>query len=46
MHSADICCSMAVSVFDDVNPTAVLDAGMTLSHFGGGGRPYSHDMRR
>jgi tRNA-splicing ligase RtcB (3'-phosphate/5'-hydroxy nucleic acid ligase) len=45
MHSADICCSMALSVLGDVNPTAVLDAGMKLSHFGGGGRPYSHDMR-
>jgi tRNA-splicing ligase RtcB (3'-phosphate/5'-hydroxy nucleic acid ligase) len=45
MHSADICCSMAMSVFGDVNPTAVLDAGMKLSHFGGGGRPYSHDLR-
>ncbi|HYA07746.1 MAG TPA: RtcB family protein [Xanthobacteraceae bacterium] len=40
MHSADICCSVAVSVFGrDVDPTAILDAGMTLSHFGGGGRP-------
>jgi tRNA-splicing ligase RtcB len=39
MHSADICCSMAVSVFNGADPTAVLDAGMTLSHFGGGGRP-------
>lgn len=39
MHSADICCSMAISIFDDANPTAVLDAGMRLSHFGGGGRP-------
>lgn len=39
MHSADICCSMAVSIFrGDVNPTAILDAGMKLSHFGGGGR--------
>jgi RNA-splicing ligase RtcB len=40
MHSADICCSMAVSIFakSDVNPTAILDAGMKLSHFGGGGR--------
>jgi RNA-splicing ligase RtcB len=38
-HSADICCSMAVTVFSKgVNPTAVLDAGMKLSHFGGGGR--------
>jgi RNA-splicing ligase RtcB len=40
MHSADICCSMAVSIFAgrDFNPTAILDAGMRLSHFGGGGR--------
>jgi tRNA-splicing ligase RtcB (3'-phosphate/5'-hydroxy nucleic acid ligase) len=39
MHSADICCSMAVTMFDgDVDPTAILDAGMRLSHFGGGGR--------
>jgi tRNA-splicing ligase RtcB (3'-phosphate/5'-hydroxy nucleic acid ligase) len=39
MHSADICCSMAVSVFGPADPTAILDAGMRLSHFGGGGRP-------
>jgi tRNA-splicing ligase RtcB len=39
MHSADICCSMAVTVFGDVDPTKILDAGMKLSHFGGGGRP-------
>jgi RNA-splicing ligase RtcB len=39
MHSADICCSMAVSIFGAINPTAALDAGMRLSHFGGGGRP-------
>jgi RNA-splicing ligase RtcB len=40
MHSADICCSLAVTVLGkDANPTAVLDAGMKLSHFGGGGRP-------
>jgi tRNA-splicing ligase RtcB (3'-phosphate/5'-hydroxy nucleic acid ligase) len=45
MHSADICCSMAVSVLGDLDPTTVLDAGMKLSHFGGGGRPYSHDLR-
>lgn len=38
MHSADICCSMAISVFGDVDPTPILDAGMKLSHFGGGGR--------
>jgi hypothetical protein len=39
MHSADICCSMAVTIFGDTEPTAILDAGMKLSHFGGGGRP-------
>jgi RNA-splicing ligase RtcB len=45
-HSADICCSMAVTVFgEDANPTAVLDAGMKLSHFGGGGRPRGSQVR-
>ena len=44
MHSADICCSMALSVFGDANPTALLDAGMKVSHFGGGGRTPSHDI--
>ena len=44
-HSADICCSMALSVLGDVDPSVVLDAGMKLSHFGPGARAYSHDMR-
>ena len=39
MHSADICCSMAATFFEGGDATAVLDAGMKLSHFGGGGRP-------
>ena len=39
MHSSDICCSLAVSTFRGADPKAVLDAGMKLSHFGGGGRP-------
>lgn len=39
MHSADICCSMAVTVFANADPTELLDAGMAHSHFGGGGRP-------
>jgi RNA-splicing ligase RtcB len=42
MHSADICCSMAMTVLGDVDPTQVLDAGMRLSHFGGGGRSASN----
>ena len=29
----------------ETDPTAVLDAGMKLSHFGGGGRAHSHNMR-
>lgn len=45
-HSADICCSVAMTVFPaDTDPTKLLDAGMKLSHFGKGGRPYSQDMR-
>jgi RNA-splicing ligase RtcB len=45
-HSADICCSVAMTVFpSDTDPTAILDAGMKISHFGKGGRPYSHDMQ-
>ena len=39
MHSSDICCSMAVTVFGEGNPLALLDAGMALSQFGPGGRP-------
>jgi tRNA-splicing ligase RtcB len=38
MHSADICCSMAMTVLGNIDPARVLDAGMRLSHFGGGGR--------
>src|SRR5215471_174780 len=45
MHSADICCSMAVTIFGDVAPTALLDAGMNYSHFGGGGRPRESQLR-
>lgn len=44
-HSADICCSMALTSFGDVDPTAILDAGMKSSHFGGGGRPRGAQIR-
>ncbi len=37
-HSADICCSMAITVFRGADPKAVLDAGMKVTHFGPGGR--------
>lgn len=46
MHSADICCSVAMTVFpSDTDPKVLIDAGMKISHFGKGGRPYSHDMQ-
>jgi len=39
MHSADICCSMAISIFErDLNPTRLLDAVQAATHFGPGGR--------
>lgn len=45
MHSADICCSVAVSVFKSgTDGKRMLDAGMNLSHFGPGGRPSNEDM--
>lgn len=45
MHSADICCSVALTVLGDVDPRAVLDAGMARSHFGFGGRPRGQQIR-
>jgi tRNA-splicing ligase RtcB len=39
MHSADICCSMAISVFPGVDPKLLLDAVHSVTHFGPGGRP-------
>jgi tRNA-splicing ligase RtcB (3'-phosphate/5'-hydroxy nucleic acid ligase) len=38
MHSADICCSMAISVFPGIAPKALLDAVHAVTHFGPGGR--------
>lgn len=38
MHSADICCSMAISVFAGVAPPDLLNAVQSVTHFGPGGR--------
>jgi len=38
MHSADICCSLMATVFDDVKPADVLAAAHKATHFGPGGR--------
>jgi tRNA-splicing ligase RtcB len=45
MHSADICCSMAISTFPGVSPAALLDAVHTVTHFGPGGRPRGQQIR-
>lgn len=37
-HSADICCSMAITTLGNVSHSAVLDAAITATHFGPGGR--------
>jgi len=39
MHSADSCCSMAISIFPGIEPKALLDAVHAVTHFGPGGRP-------
>ncbi len=38
MHSADICCSLMATVFDDAKPLDVLNAAHKATHFGPGGR--------
>lgn len=38
MHSADICCSVMVTEFEDADPKVVLDAVHKATHFGPGGR--------
>ncbi len=45
MHSADICCSVAISVFPGVAPAALLDAVHAVTHFGPGGRPRGAQLR-
>lgn len=38
MHSADICCSVALTVIGESDPKAVLDAAQAQTHFGPGSR--------
>jgi tRNA-splicing ligase RtcB (3'-phosphate/5'-hydroxy nucleic acid ligase) len=38
-HSADICCSVAISILGQTDPAAVLDMAQVRTHFGPGGRP-------
>ena len=45
MHSADICCSMAISVFPGIAPKDLLDAVHGVTHFGPGGRQRGNQFR-
>jgi tRNA-splicing ligase RtcB len=45
MHSADICCSMAISVFPGIAPRDLLDTVQAITHFGPGGRPRGQQWR-
>lgn len=45
MHSADICCSMAISVFPRIAPIDLLNAVHGITHFGPGGRPRGAQLR-
>ena len=38
-HSADICCSVAISILGRIDPAKVLDMAEARTHFGPGGRP-------
>lgn len=34
MHSADVCCSVAITIFEDVDPALLMDAVHKVTHFG------------
>ena len=46
MHSADICCSMAMTIFAPSSRSGLLDAGMRSRHFGGAVVPRGEQIRR
>lgn len=43
-HSADICCSVALTMIGKVDPKLVLDAAHAATHFGPGGREDHFDL--
>lgn len=44
MHSADICCSVMLTNFGNVNPKIILDIANQITHFGFGGRKDAFDL--
>ncbi len=45
MHSADICCSVMLTDFGQVDPKQVLDQAQQVTHFGWGGRARAEQFR-
>lgn len=45
MHSADICCSVAITTMGKADPIKLLDAMQAVTHFGGGGRPRGKQIK-
>ncbi len=45
MHSADICCSVMLTDFGDMDPKQVLDVAHNNTHFGPGGRDRNSQYR-
>lgn len=45
MHSADICCSMAITTFSGAGPASVLDAVHQATHFGPGDREAERSLK-
>jgi len=44
MHSADICCSLMATVFENSTPAQVMDAAHKATHFGAGGREVERQL--
>ncbi len=44
MHSVDICCSVMMTNFGQIDPKLVLDSAHSVTHFGGGGRKDLYDL--
>lgn len=45
MHSADICCSVMLTDYGNVDPKMILDAAQNATHFGPGGRDRANQYK-
>ena len=46
MHSADICCSVMMTNFGNIDPKKALDMAHSITHFGGGGRRDQFELEK